>query len=224
MNIHMRHRLVGILLAGLVLQSFAMDQHVKVNGKDLREILHPGQLLIYTNNEVNNVALKIEGGSIETGVIELSDNDIQESTTYYNLLELRQHEMSRRIATTGIHTKVGVDAYFHTAYISGGEYVKLDVGSQLDLKDAILKSKEILTRCSKFCAHYCFVDTNTFMIHSNAIGSLIKAIRFTFTRGLPVSACVEGILDFARNETLGGPLLAMGAQKVEIEFSPEAFK
>ena len=210
---------ISLLMISSMQNLFATP--ITINGQNINEILTPGQTLLYENPTATNVTFSFKNGALEIGDTVLEQ--VESVATYRTELENNKHLLSQHSAGNRLISRSGGAISFNGAYITGGEQVILETGTALELYDAIVQSKEVIFACNSLKVGACFVDAPVLQIESSCPQSLIKIIRFTFNTELSARACIQGIIDFARNET-DGAFIVLGAHKAEILLAPQAFE
>jgi hypothetical protein len=219
MNAHRNSCLVSVLMLSSIQSLLATP--ITINGRNINEILTPEQVLQYENLTATNVAVSLKDGALEIGDMVL--DNLEAITTYRNELENNKHTLTQHAGGTRLASKSASALSFYGAYVTGDEQVVLDAGANLEIYNAIVQSKEVIFACNTLKVRACFVDAPILQLESSSPESLIKIIRFTFNTEQSAHACIQGILDFARNQT-EEPFIALGACKAEIAFAPHAFE
>ena len=198
-----------------------------INGKKIKELIKPGQVLTYNDQGADNVVVRIKNGNIEIGSYNIKDADRMKVREFYQMLCSNKDKLVQRISPDTVEIRALGDITVKGAYYSGDEEVVLESCSDLTITDAILRAKQVA--CIGKTIHFangCFLETNRLQLESKVPSSLCKIIRFTLAKNSEFPSSVQGKLNFGTfcTDETTQELLVVGANKAEIVLAEQAFE
>ncbi len=194
---------------------------VTFNGKDINDLLKPGQVLTYEDKNANNIVLRVKDNVITVGSFKKLSN-LENVKGRYDNLEKKKDNIPQ-ISSKKLHNSSGKAMTVDGAYFVAADEIHLEAGSAMTISDAIMRSKEIFLISNQLNLNGCFTDSEMLQIETTAPSSLLKALRFTFNKNLQMTPLIQGNVDFESNNTIED-FIVLGAQKVEIIFADTAFE
>lgn len=194
---------------------------ITVNGQEFKKIAQD-EVLFYESGQANHIALTIQNGAINIGV--LNDEEIIKiaKQSHHELLSGNRGKLVAHVTDKKYILRRIMEIKVDNEYVASDEGIFLQAG-QVGTSNSTLKSKDIQISCCQFKADTCFMDADTLTLYSAWPYSLFEFIRFTFKRDKLVPHFVRGIIDFQHNKTDDGAFVVVGACRVEFAFSKKAF-
>lgn len=209
-----------VLCLLISLSSYANLSAIKINGKDINDIITTGKSIICeVNPDSDGICFAMKDGNITIDALEITNT--KKVFGICESLESNKGNLSQYKSGDVFNFSAGNFIDLGSAYIEGKNQVILSAGKKISLSDLIIKSKFIVLTCDELETNICPVSTDRLQIEAESPEAICQILQFNFTEDSKIKY-IEGHVDFKNSET-EKEFFVIGAHSVGMVFSSEAF-
>ena len=212
-----------LFLITLLASSYCLSTPVTINGRNIRELLRPGQSLSITPDSAGQAVMSFKENNLLVTVRPPSENINHESIRkmFENLSE-NIDKLGTMNAGTILNLDVRATIDHRAAYLLGGEKI-VQTGKAINMDAALLKSPEMFFIADTIDLISCYSLTpSKIQFRPKCESSIIKFIEFKLTDDWELPYFIQGKFNFEKNSI--EDCILFGVEQIEIIFNDTAFE